>query len=97
MDKTPLGSAQHHASNALAIAGLAVLIAFNILAFVLHIFPVVAWQAVAIAGTLFFAYVNFKNTLEENSPWKSYGAMIGILITAAVYAYPIGVAHIHQP
>lgn len=96
-DNTPMGKAQHHASNALAIAGLVVLVGLNVLAFADRIFPSWPWMAVAIAGTLAFAYVNFKNTVEENSPWKSYGAVIMILVTAAIYAGPIGKAFIHQP
>jgi uncharacterized membrane protein len=96
-DNTPMGKEQHHASNALAIAGLVVLIVMNVLAIADHIFPKWYWMAVAIAGTLAFAYVNFKNTVQENSPWKSYGGTLMILATAAIYAAPIGTAYIHQP
>lgn len=96
-DNTPMGKAQHHASNALAIAGLGVLLGLNILAYADGIFPSWPLMLLAIAGTGFFAVVNFLNTVEENSPWKSYGAVIGILITAAIYAGPIGKAFIHQP
>jgi hypothetical protein len=96
-DNTPMGKSQDHRSNALAIAGLGVLIAMNILAFAMHIHPSVILQIVAIAGTLFFAYINFANTVETNEPWKSYGAVIMILATAAIYAYPIGVHAINQP
>lgn len=96
-DNTPMGKSQDHRSNALAFAGLGVLIGMNILAFVDSIFPAWPWMALAIAGSLAFAVVNFMNTVEENSPWKSYGAMIMILVTAAIYAGPIGKAFIHQP
>lgn len=96
-DNTPLGKSQHHASNALAFAGLGVLIGMNILGFATGVLPSWPWVALSVAGTLVFAVINFLNTLEENSPWKSYGAMIGILITAAIYAYPIGVHSINQP
>jgi hypothetical protein len=51
----------------------------------------------AIAGTLAFSVINFTNTVETNAPWKSYGATIMILVTAAIYAYPIGVHSIGQP
>lgn len=96
-NNTPMDKAQHHASNALAFGGLGVLIAMNVLAFALHIFPSWLGMAVAIVGTLAFAYVNFKNTVEENSPWKSYGAMFMVLVTAAIYAGPIGTHAINQP
>lgn len=96
-DNTPMGKDQDHRSNALAFAGLAVLLGMNILAWADNIWPLWPWQAVAIVGTGFFAVINFKNTVEENFAWKSYGAMFGIIITAAIYAGPIGKAFIHQP
>lgn len=88
---------QDHRSNALAFAGMGVLLGMNILAWALNIWPSWPWVIISVAGTGIFAVINFKNTVEENSPWKSYGAMIGILITAAIYAAPIGKASIHQP
>lgn len=88
---------QRHQSNAMAFAGLGVLFAMNILAFILHIFPSWPLMALAIAGTLVFAYINFTNTVETNAPWKSYGAMAVILFVAAVYALPIGSHAINQP
>lgn len=92
-----MGKDQDHRSNALAIAGLGVLLAMNILAYVDGIFPSWPLIALAIVGTAYFAFENFKNTVESNEPWKSYGAVIGILITVAIYAGPIGKAFIHQP
>lgn len=96
-DNTPMGKDQDHRSNALAIAGLGVLLGMNILAYTDGIFPAWPLMGLAIAGSGFFAIVNFENTVEENFAWKSYGAVIGILITAAIYAGPIGKAFIHQP
>ena len=88
---------QKHQSNALAIAGLGVLIIMNVLAWVLHIWPGVIWVTLCIAGTLFFSYINFTNTVETNEPWKSYGAFIMLAIVAILYALPIGTHAINQP
>lgn len=92
-----MGKSQDHRSNALAFAGLIVLLAFNILGYFDHIFPAWPWIVIAIAGSIGFAIVNFMNTVEENFAWKSYGAMAMILVTAAIYCAPIGKAYIHQP
>lgn len=96
-DNTPMGKAQHHASNALALGGLGVLIAMNILAIADKVFPAWPWMAVAIAGSIAFSIVNFLNTVEENSPWKSYGAVVMAFVTVAIYASPIGTQAIGQP
>lgn len=88
---------QKHQSNALAFAGLGVLIVMNILAFILHIWPNVILVTVCVAATLFFAYINFTNTVETNEPWKSYGAFLVLAAVAIVYALPIGTHSINQP
>lgn len=95
-NNTPMDKWQKHQSNALAIAGLVVLIAMNVLAFILHIFPSWPWIVLAVVGTVFFAFVNFTNTVETNAPWKSYGAMIMLMVVAAIYALPIGANSVEQ-
>lgn len=96
-DNTPMDKWQKHQSNALAIAGLGVLIIMNVLAYSLHIWPAWEWIAACIIVTGFFSYINFTNTVETNEPWKSYGAFLALAVVAIIYALPIGSHAINQP
>lgn len=96
-NNTPMDKAQHHASNALAFIGLGVLIIMNILDWRAHAWTDWRLQVLSILGTGFFAVINFKNTVEENSAWKSYGAFLFAMAVAYMYWIPLGNIAVPQP
>lgn len=85
-----MGRDQDHRSNALAFVGIGVLVIMNILDWRAHAWTAWQFQVISILGTAFFAIVNFKNTVEENSPWKSYGGFLFAMAVAVMYWIPLG-------